>query len=58
MTLALKLNYLRLLVSRKITMPSDGGYFRDSDNLFKLRLRSIALRRPHPPQFFCPEPRT
>jgi hypothetical protein len=41
----LKPNYLRFLVSRKITMPSQGGCFRDSDNLFKLRLdlRSIAL---------------
>jgi hypothetical protein len=30
MTLVLKLNYLRFSVSRKITMPSQGGYFRDS----------------------------
>jgi hypothetical protein len=29
MTLVLKLNYLGFLVSRKITMPSQGGYFRD-----------------------------
>jgi hypothetical protein len=30
MTLVLILNYLRFLVSRKITIPSQGGYFRDS----------------------------
>jgi hypothetical protein len=30
MTLVLKLNYLRFLVSRKITISSQGGYFRDS----------------------------
>jgi hypothetical protein len=37
-----------VFVSSKVTMPSQGGYFRDSDNLFNLRLdsRSIALYRP------------